>query len=142
MIKPYLQFSIICLEVYEEEKMPPSFLNVIYEIPVPSFPFKFPAPLFIVNGWCKGKGEFFQSMKILNPDKKSVLAETDKQPFTLNEIETPFMNINGLADIVFEKSGQYWVQVFLYEKLSEKQEMFIEYPLTLRKADPIPISTN
>ena len=56
MIKPYLQFSIICLEVYEEEKMPPSFLNVIYEIPVPSFPFKFPAPLFIVNGWCKGKG--------------------------------------------------------------------------------------
>lgn len=128
-MKPSLQFSIPCLEV-KEDGGPPSFLRVFYELPFPAFPFKFPAPgFFIANGWCNGKGDFIQSMKLLKPDKKSILIQTGDQPFTLKEAGTPFMAVNLLAEVEFQTDGTYWIQVSL------NNELKLEYPLVVRKAE-------
>lgn len=128
-MKPLLQFSIPCLEV-KEDGGPPSFLRIFYELPFPEFPFIFPEPgFFIANGWCNGKGDFVQSMKLLKPDKKTVLIQTGDQPFSLKEEETPFMAVNLLAEVKFDAPGTYWIQIFL------NNELKLEYPLVVRKAE-------
>jgi hypothetical protein len=130
MKRPSLQFSVPCLAVVEDEKGPPSFNRIFYELPFPEFPFRFPKPgFFIANGWCNGQGSFAQSMKIMHPEKDKPLIGTGKQPFELKEIETPFMAINLFQDVVFEKPGTYWIQIFLND------EMAVEYPLVVRQAD-------
>lgn len=127
-MKPSLQFSIPCLNVKEEDG-PPSLEHIFYELPFPQFPFKFPGRgFFINNGWCNGKGQFVQSMKILNPDKSS-LVETGDQPFTLAEAETPFMAVNLFNGVEFKTEGTYMVQVYL------DGEIKLEYPLVVRKAE-------
>lgn len=127
-MKPKLQFSIPCLEVREDQG-PPSFLRIFYELPFPVFPIKFPEPgFFVVNGWCYGKGEFVQSMKILKPDKTELIS-TGPQKFTLPDELVPFMAVNLFAEVIFETPGTYWNQVFL------ENEMVLEYPLTIRKAE-------
>ncbi|MBI2263597.1 MAG: hypothetical protein HYU64_00255 [Armatimonadetes bacterium] len=127
MSKPHLQFSVPCLEV-KENGGPPSFQHLFYELPLPEFPFKCP-PFFISNGWCNGKGEFRQSIRILAPDKQQVIIDTGEQPFTLQEQTTPFMAVNMFAEVVFKEPGICWVQTFLDGSL------MLEYPLTIRKAE-------
>jgi hypothetical protein len=130
MKRPSLQFSVPCLAVVEDEKGPPSFNRIFYELPFPEFPFRFPKPgFFIANGWCNGQGNFVQSMKILYPERDRQLIGTGKQPFDLKEIETPFMAINLFQDVVFEKPGTYWIQILLNDELA------VEYPLVVRQAD-------
>jgi hypothetical protein len=130
MKRPSVQFSVPCLGVQEDEKGPPSFNRIFYELPFPEFPFRFPKPgFFIANGWCAGQGNFVQRMKIVHPDKKAVLIETGKQPFELKEVETPFMAINLFQDVEFKEPGTYWIQVFLDDELK------LEYPMVVRQAD-------
>lgn len=126
--KPRLQFSIPCLQV-DEEKGPPSFMYVFYEIPLPEIPFTFPDKegFFIANGWCNGVGDYTQRLKILNPDR-SVAADTQDQPFKLKSKEEPFMAVNYLQGMHFAKAGTYTIQVYL------KNELVLEYPLPVRKA--------
>ncbi|MBI2251400.1 MAG: hypothetical protein HYU63_01350 [Armatimonadetes bacterium] len=132
-MKPKLQFSIPCLEV-REDGGPPSFLRIFYELPFPNFPFTFPTPgFYVANGWCNGKGDFAQGMKILNPDR-TLLIQTGDQPFTLKEQETPFMAVNLFAEVIFEKPGIYYFQIFLKENL-EDAELQLEYPLIIREAE-------
>jgi hypothetical protein len=130
-MKPSLQFSVPCFYVDEEDGGPPSFKRIFYELPSPTFPLKFPddSGFFIANGWCNGKGSFSQSMRILKPDKKSVLIETGEQPFDLNENITPFMAINYFQGIAFPEPGTYWIQVFL------SGDMKLEYPMDIRKVE-------
>jgi hypothetical protein len=129
MKKPSLQFSVPCLAVTEDDKGPPSFNRIFYELPFPEFPFRFPKPgFFIANGWCNGQGNFVQSMRILTPEKK-VLIETGNQPFELKEVETPFMAINLFQDLPFEKPGTYWIHIYL------DGELAVEYPMVVRLAE-------
>lgn len=128
--KPFLQFSVPCLSV-KEDQGPPSFMNIFYELPFPEFPFTFPGMgFFIANGWCNGKGDFKQSMRILKPDK-GILVQTGDQPFSLREEKTPFMAINLFQGVTFDAPGIYWVQVFLDDVLT------LEYPMEVRKAEPV-----
>ncbi len=129
MKRPSLQFSVPCLAVTEDDKGPPSFNRIFYELPFPEFPFRFPKPgFFIANGWCNGQGNFVQSMRILTPEKKTLI-ETGNQPFELKEVETPFMAINLFQDLPFEKPGTYWIHIYL------DGELAVEYPMVVRLAE-------
>ena len=127
--KPRLQFSIPCLQV-DEEKGPPSFMYVFYEIPLPEFPFRFPQGqgFYIANGWCSGTGGHAQRIRILGPDKNEIV-DTKDQPFTLKSTEEPFMAVNYIQEMPFEKPGVYTVQVLL------DGQTVLEYPLPVRKAE-------
>lgn len=133
--RPALQFSVPCLEV-NEEKGPPSFNYIFYELPFPQFPFKFPdnAGFFIANGWCNGQGEYKQRMKIFGPKTstslldEAPLVDTGEQPFSLKERETPFMAINFIQGMEFKGPGTYRIQVLLND------EVALEYPMVVRQA--------
>lgn len=134
MKRPSLQFSVPCLAVVEE-KGPPTFQGIFFELPFPQFPFKFPGKgFFVANGWCSGQGRFAQELKILKPDKKTELIKTGKQPFELKEQETPFMAVNLFQDLVFETPGTYYIQISLADEQGGiKNEL--EYPLVIRLAE-------
>lgn len=125
--QPNLQFSVPYLSEGEDERIR-SFVGIFYELPFPDFPtpkFSF----FVANGWCNGKGNFKQKMRILTPDRKSAVIETPDQDFDLKETTTPFMAVNYFAEMVLQQPGTYWFQTFLNGKMK------LEYPLVARKVD-------
>lgn len=130
---PSLQFSVPCLQV-DEEKGPPSFKYVFYELPFPRFPFAFPEGegFYVANGWCNGVGPHVQRMKILDPTRQNTLVDTTDQPFTLKRREEPFMAVNYITGMKFAEAGTYWMQVFLDGRMA------LEYPLPVRKAEGQP----
>lgn len=129
---PRLQFSVPCLQI-DDQKGPPSFMYVFYEMPFPEFPFTFPEGqgFFVANGWCNGLGSFVQRMKILDPDRKQ-LVDTNEQPFQLKKSEEPFMAVNFITGMQFSKPGTYWIQIYLDNQLA------LEYPLPVRQAEEKP----
>lgn len=131
MKRPFLQYSVPSLEVFIDERgWAPSFNRIFYELPFPEFPFKFPGKgFFIANGWCNGEGTFTQKMKILTPNKEKVLIDSGSKTFELKNPDTPFVGVNFFQDVVFEKPGLYWIQVFLNE------ELVLEYPMIVRMRD-------
>src|SRR5262249_41016623 len=79
---PSLQFSVMCLDLIQEEQKPPTLQHLFYEIPIPSLPFRI-GRFHVVNCWTNGRGQFQQSVKILNPTKTKILIETGQQNFIL-----------------------------------------------------------
>lgn len=124
---PVLQFSVPCLEVKDPEGKPPDLLSLFYELPLPEFPYK--TDFAVANSWCKGSGQFRQSMRIIGPNKR-VLVETGDQPFQLTSTLVPFMAINRFEGIVFEHPGVYQFEVYL-----EKNKVF-SYPINVRRSGP------
>jgi hypothetical protein len=122
---PSLQFSVMCLDLVEEEKRPPTLQYLFYELPFPSLPFQMDR-FHVINCWANGIGDFKQSVKILTPSKDKVFIETGEQAFTLEDPYTPQLMINVFQELQFEEEGHYWVQNFLDGKL------VLEYPLTIR----------
>jgi hypothetical protein len=122
---PALQFSVMCLDLAEEERKPPTLQYLFYELPFPQLPYRMDR-FHVINCWTNGQGQFWQSVKILNPARTKTFIETGEQPFTLEDPYTPQLMINIFADLEFTEQGQYWVQSFLNETL------ILEYPLTVR----------
>jgi len=120
---PVLQFSVPCLEVRESAGKPPDLMSLFYELPLPQFPYK--TDFTVANSWCKGSGQFRQSMRILLPNKR-VLVETGDQPFQLTSRLVPFMAINRFEGIVFEHPGVHTFEVYL-----EGAKVF-SYPINVR----------
>lgn len=121
---PSLQFSVPCLNIPEDEKMPPTFQHIFYELPSPEFPFRL--DFFLANGWCNGTGSHSQEVRILKPDG-TVLVQTGVQPFQLKSQTEPFMVVNRFEGVTFEAPGVYRFQVSLDGGLE------LEYPLDVRQ---------
>jgi len=91
------------------------------------FPATHPA-LFVVNRWCKGQGSFLQKIKIINSKDKSVVFQTNEQPFDLQDIDAHHTLISRINNLVFIASGKYWVEIMLDDVL------ILNYPLILKEA--------
>lgn len=122
---PSLQFSVMCLDLIEEERKPPTFQYLFYELPFPHLPFRLDR-FHVINCWTNGEGQFRQSTKILNPAKTKTFIGTGEQQFVLEDPYTPQLMINVFADLEFTEAGHYWVQNFLNGTL------VLEYPLSVR----------
>ena len=122
-MKPSLQFSVPCLNVPEEARLP-SFENVFYELPSPDFPFT--VDFFLANGWCAGQGRFFQEVRLLTPAGQ-VLVQTGKQPFELPHELQPYMVVNKFQGLRFDAPGVYRIQILL------EGEPYLDYPLEIRQ---------
>jgi len=123
--QPSLQFSVMCLDLIEEERKPPTFQYLFYELPFPHLPFRMDR-FHVINCWSNGEGQYKQEVKILDPARKEVFIKTGEQNFNLEDPFTPQLMINVFADLEFKEQGHYWVQTFLNDK------MVLEYPLTVR----------
>jgi hypothetical protein len=126
--RPNLQFSILCLNLIEEGG-PPTLQYLFYELPLPKLPYKVDR-FFIVNCWINGRGQFRQSVRILDPSTTRKLVDTGDQSLVLEDLSTPQLMINQIMDLPVAEPGPHWVQVYL------DGELALQYPLTIRLAVP------
>ncbi|MCL5054474.1 MAG: hypothetical protein M1169_00810 [Firmicutes bacterium] len=122
---PSLQFSVMCLDLLEEEQRPPTLQYLFYELPFPQLPFRMDK-FHVINAWANGSGNFSQSVKILDPTRTKTFVETGEQTFSLEDTYTPQLMINVFAELEFQEEGHYWVQNYL------NNQLVLEYPLTIR----------
>ena len=125
---PNLQFSVLCLNLIEEGG-PPTLQYLFYELPLPELPYKVER-FFIINCWINGRGQFRQSIRILDPSGTRKLVDTGDQVLELADSFTPQLMINQLVALSFTEPGPHWVQVYLDGNLA------LQYPLTIRLAVP------
>lgn len=122
-----LQYSLICLG-YDESKGPPTFQNVIHELPLTPFPYEFPegAGLFLVNGWLNLPPTSRCSIKIDGPAGPVV----DQQFALTAQPESDFqLSLVFLEGIAFRQPGDYWVSCALDE------QTYTRYPLVVLDAE-------
>jgi hypothetical protein len=126
-IKPNLQFSILCDDVRREDNGKFMLIGLFEAINAKVFPATHHT-LFVVNRWCKGEGTFTQRIKIVNTADKSLVFETDNQPFELRDINAHHTIISRVNDLLFPIPGKYWVEIML------NGELFLNYPLILKES--------
>lgn len=125
LIKPNLQFSVLCDDVRREDNGKFILLGLFEAINARKFPATHPA-LYVANRWCKGSGGFVQKIRIVNTKDGKVSFQTDDQPFTLADIDAHHTLISRFNNIVFPEPGKYWVEVLL------DGELVLNYPLMLK----------
>jgi hypothetical protein len=75
----------------------------------------FPAihPRFaIINEWIGGKGEFLARIRLLSPDKKQVLSESESRLVLYSETQR-HRDIAVRFNTAFPAPGTYWVEILL-----------------------------
>lgn len=109
---PDLQFSVICEDVVQDKLTGKLIFYGIFDaLGAARFPVEHKR-LFVVNRWCNGDGEFAQRTKILSPDRKK-LAETSDIKFSLPNTKSKHTSIERFDNIILEKPGIYWLEVYL-----------------------------
>ena len=121
--KPVLQFSVLCDGVAKGPGNKPVLIGVFNNLVrtgvIPQF--------FIVNRWIYGKGTFKQGVRIKDPDLTKTVTEIVNQEFTLSDETTPVDLLEGFVNVNFEKSGVYWIEVSIDDKV------VLSYPLPVYK---------
>ena len=129
-IKPNLQFSVLCDDVRREDNGKFMLLGLFETINARKFPATHPV-LFVANRWCKGEGPFVQKIRIISAkDNKTIVFQTDEQPFELTDIDAHHTLISRFVNLVFPNAGKYWVEVFL------DTELVLNYPIILVEKRP------
>lgn len=127
-IKPNLQFSVLCDDVRREDNGKFMLLGIFEAINAREFPARHHA-LFVANRWCKGEGSFTQKIRIINSQDKSVVFQTEDQPFQLADIDTHHTIVSRFNNLLFSNPGKYWLEVFLND------ELVLNYPIILRRLE-------
>jgi hypothetical protein len=130
-IKPNLQFSVLCDDVRREDNGKFMLIGIFEAINALKFPATHPF-LFVANRWCKGEGKYSQKIRIVNSKDKSIVFQTDEQPFELKDIDHHHTLISRVHNLKFPTAGKYWVEVLL------NGDLFLNYPLILKedKSEP------
>jgi hypothetical protein len=128
MIKPDLQFSIVCDDVRREENGKFILIGLFGLIGAVQFPAVHPV-VFVVNRWCKGEGEFSQRTRILSAADNEVIAESPTASFRLADLDGQHTIISRFVNVRFPAPGKYWVEVLLGD------ELIRNYPIVLVEQD-------
>ena len=124
LIKPDLQFSIVCDSVRREDNGKMMFIGIFEVIGARNFPATH-NELFIANRWIKGMGNFTEKTRIVNSRDNRVAVETKDVNFELKAIESSHTVISKFVNIVFQEPGKYQVEVIL------NGEIVRSYPLVV-----------
>lgn len=112
LIKPDLQFSIVCDSIRREDNGKLMFIGIFEVIGAKTFPAKH-HQLFIANRWIKGTGKFTEKTRIINIKDNKVVVETKEVTFELKAITSAHTVISKFLNIVFPEPGRYQVEIFL-----------------------------
>lgn len=112
VMKPDLQFSIVCDSIRREDNGKMMFIGIFEVIGAKSFPAKH-RELFIANRWIKGTGRFKEKTRIVNLQDNKIVVETKEVDFELKNIESAHTVISKFMNIVFPAPGKYQVEVLL-----------------------------
>jgi len=112
LIKPDLQFSIVCDSIRREDNGKMMFIGIFEVINAKSFPVTH-NELFIANRWIKGMGSFTEKTKIVNSKDNKIVVETRDVDFELKGIDASHTVISKFMNIVFHEAGKYQVEIIL-----------------------------
>lgn len=124
-IKPTIQFSILCDDIRREDNGKFMFIGLFETIGGVKFPLKHPR-LFVANRWCKGVGQFQETIRVLHEETGKVLIQSRDNPFELKGIDHYHTSINRFDGIIFPEAGKYFVEILL------DNDLMISYPIILR----------
>ncbi|MFA5388286.1 MAG: hypothetical protein WC312_00845 [Candidatus Omnitrophota bacterium] len=122
LIKPDLQFSIVCDSIRREDNGKMMFIGIFEVIGARTFPATH-HELFIANRWIKGMGSFTEKTRIINSKDNKIIVDTREVNFELKGIDSSHTVISKFVNIVFREPGKYQVEVLL------NNEVVRYYPL-------------
>jgi hypothetical protein len=124
-IKPRLSYTILCDDVRQEMGGKFSLMGLFESIYANTFP-AIHHRFAIVNEWTGGKGQFQVKIRLLAPDQKQVLSESESR-ITLFSENQRHRDISIRFNTTFAVPGAYWVEMLLD---GERAGMF---PLSLQR---------
>lgn len=110
-IKPALVVTILCDDVRQEVGGKISLMGLFETISSPSFPMMHPR-FAIMNEWTGGRGDFSSLIRILAPDQRSILSESETR-FTLYQEPQRHREISFRLNTTFPAPGTYWVEMLI-----------------------------
>jgi hypothetical protein len=114
-IKPSPGFTIICDDVRQETGGKLSLMGLFENIYATKFPAIHPR-LAVLTEWSGGQGEFMIRMRILAPDRKTVIRETSSK-MVLNGIQYRHRDVSLHLNVELKAPGTYWVENFLDDEM-------------------------
>lgn len=110
-IKPSLNYTLLCDDVRQEMGGKFSLMGLFESIYSNTFPAMHPR-FAIVNDWAGGKGEFNSRIRLLAPDQKQVLSESESKLNLFNESQH-HRDISIRFNSTFNIPGTYWIETLL-----------------------------
>jgi hypothetical protein len=110
-IKPRLKYTLLCDDVRQEMGGKFSLMGLFESIYSNTFPAVHPR-FAIINEWTGGKGEFVSRIRVLAPDQKEVLSESDSTINLYNESQY-HRDISVRFNSTFKVPGTYWIETLL-----------------------------
>jgi hypothetical protein len=114
-IKPSLHFTIICDDVRQEMGGKISLMGLFENIYSKHFPAVHPR-LAVVTEWGEGRGEFGIRMRVLSPDRKTVIRETASN-MKLSGVHFRHRDVSVHLNVDFKAAGTYWIENLLDDEL-------------------------
>ena len=109
--RPGLNFTLLCDDVRQELGGKISLMGIFENVYANSFPAVHPR-LATVNEWADGLGEFEATLRILSPDRKTVLRETVTKLKLVNA-RFKHRDISIHLNLEFKEPGTYWIENYL-----------------------------
>ncbi|MFA5072529.1 MAG: hypothetical protein WC539_01300 [Nitrospirota bacterium] len=110
-IKPKLQYVFLCDDVRQEMGGKFSLMGLFESIYTDTFPalhYRF----VVFDEWAGGKGEFVVKLRLLTPDRKTILSESEIK-MVLHDEAQKHRNISMKYNTTFPVPGRYWIEVLL-----------------------------
>lgn len=109
--RPGLNYTIICDDIRQEVGGKISLMGLFENIFATHFPAIQPR-LAIINEWSDGVGEFDCLLRILSPDRKAVLRETQTR-IKLASAGQKHRDVSIHLNVEFREPGTYWIENYI-----------------------------
>jgi hypothetical protein len=110
-VKPVLVHTILCDDVRQEMGGKFSLMGLFETISAVTFPAIHPR-FAIMNEWSGGRGEFIAKIRLLAPDRKTVISESEAKLALFNENQH-HRDISLRFNTTFPAPGTYWIEMLL-----------------------------
>jgi hypothetical protein len=127
-VKPNLVHTILCDDVRQELGGKFSLMGLFETISAGTFP-ALHARFAILNEWSGGRGEFIAKIRLLTPDRRTVLSESEAKFALFNESQR-HRDISVRFNTSFPAPGTYWLEMLL------DNEQVALVPLPVQQVSP------
>jgi Family of unknown function (DUF6941) len=109
--RPALVMTILCDDVRQEVGGKISLMGLFETISAHTYPMMHPR-FAIMNEWTGGRGEFTSAIRLLAPDQRSVISQTESH-FALYQENQRHREVSFRLNTTFTSPGTYWVEILI-----------------------------
>jgi len=110
-VRPVLSYTLICDDVRQELGGKFSLMGLFESISSHTFP-AYHARFAVVNEWRGGRGDFTAKIRLLMPDRSTILSESESR-FSLYSESQRHRDISIRLNTTFSVPGTYWIEMLL-----------------------------